>query len=119
MKHVFLGVVLAAASAFVFLSPAQPASASTSISITASNFKFTPGTITVHRNQPVTLRLSSAGGVHGIAMPELGIKNVMIQPGKVATVTFTPKKAGTYQVHCTVFCGAGHANMILTIKVVG
>ena len=121
MKHAFLGVALAAVSAFVFLPP-QPALANSTVNstvnITASNWKFTPGTIIVHRNMPVTLRLTSAGGVHGIAMPDLGIGNVTILPGKFATVTFTPKKNGAYKVHCTVYCGAGHVNMILTIKVV-
>jgi cytochrome c oxidase subunit 2 len=98
--------------------PAPAQATATTINLVASNWKFTPGTITVHVNQATTLRLTSAAGVHGIASPQLGIANTMIQPGKFTTVTFTPKKKGTYVVHCSVFCGAGHANMTLTIKVV-
>jgi len=37
--------------------------------------------------------------------------------GKTVEVTFTPKKAGTYVLHCMVFCGSGHADMALTIEV--
>lgn len=41
----------------------------------------------------------------------------VITPGAFKTVTVTPKKAGTYVLHCAVICGAGHANMILTVNV--
>ena len=99
-------------------SVAAPAAAHPSIDIVASNWKFTPGTITAHLNEPTTLRLTSSGGVHGIQSDELGIPDTTIMPGKFVTVTFTPKKLGTYQVHCAVFCGAGHADMVLVVKVV-
>jgi cytochrome c oxidase subunit 2 len=85
--------------------------------IVASNWKFTPDTITVPVNEPTTLRLTSSEGVHGLKSEELGIADTMIMPDKFVTVTFTPKKAGTYVVHCSQVCGAGHPNMTLTIKV--
>ncbi|HEX5275477.1 MAG TPA: cupredoxin domain-containing protein [Candidatus Rubrimentiphilum sp.] len=111
--------VAAVAFTIVFASAPAPApAASTTINLVASNWKFTPGTIIVHVHQATTLRLTSASGVHGIASPELGIANTVIQPGKFATVTFTPKKKGTYVIHCSVFCGPGHANMKFIIHVV-
>jgi len=88
-----------------------------SIDIVASNWKFTPVTITVELGKPTTLRLTSSQGVHGIASKELGIPDTTIMPKKFVTVTFTPSKAGTYVVHCAVICGAGHPNMALTVKV--
>lgn len=94
-----------------------PGSAHPSIDIVASNWKFTPNSITVPLGEPTTLRLTSSGGVHGIKSDELGIPDTMILPNKFVTVTFTPHKAGTYVVHCSVVCGAGHPNMTLTIKV--
>lgn len=97
---------------------ALPAQANQQVNLVASNWKFTPRTITVHMNQPVTLKLTSSQGVHGIYSSDLGIPNTVISPGKTETVTFTPKKKGTYVVHCTVFCGAGHVNMTFTVKVV-
>jgi cytochrome c oxidase subunit 2 len=39
-------------------------------------------------------------------------------PGHVKSVTFTPKKAGTFVLHCTIPCGPGHGKMTLTVHVV-
>jgi cytochrome c oxidase subunit 2 len=94
-----------------------PSAAHPSIDIVASNWKFTPNTITVPPGEPTTLRLTSSEGVHGFKSDELGIRDTIIMPNKFVTVTFTPGKAGTYIVHCTIICGAGHPNMMLTIKV--
>lgn len=88
-----------------------------SIDVVASNWKFTPDTITIPAGEPTTLRLTSTEGVHGLKSDELSIPDTTIMPNKFVTVTFTPKTAGTYVVHCSVVCGAGHPNMALTIKV--
>ncbi|HET9392462.1 MAG TPA: cupredoxin domain-containing protein [Candidatus Rubrimentiphilum sp.] len=89
-----------------------------SIDVVASNWKFTPDTITVHLNEPTTLRLTSSEGVHGIESADLGIPKTIIPPQRFVTVAFVPKKLGTYKVYCAVICGAGHPNMILIVKVV-
>lgn len=107
-------IVLAAGFA---LAPISPAAAHPSIDIVASNWKFTPAAITVHLNELTTLRLTSSEGVHGIESADLGIPLTTILPGKFVTVTFTPKKLGTYDLHCAIFCGAGHANMVLAVTV--
>jgi cytochrome c oxidase subunit 2 len=88
-----------------------------SIDVVASNWKFTPDSITVPPGEETTLRVTSSEGVHGLKSDELGIADTTIMPNKFITVTFTPKAAGTYVVHCSVVCGAGHPNMALTIKV--
>ena len=88
------------------------------IDVTASRYKFEPETITLHEGQPVTLRLTSKDVAHGIADADLGIPNTVILKGKTSSVTFTPKKLGTFKVHCSVFCGVGHAGMVLTVKVI-
>ncbi len=102
---------------FAFVSPLV-ASSHPSIDVVASNWKFTPDTITVHLNEPTTLRLTSSEGVHGIASTDLGIPKTTIFPNRFVTVAFVPKKLGTYKVYCAIICGAGHANMTLTVKVV-
>lgn len=117
-RTTILTAIAAVAFSLAFAwAPAQAASGTT-VNLVASNWKFTPGTITVHVNKPTTLRFTSSMGVHGVYSSELGIANTMIYPNKFATVTFTPKKKGTYTVHCTVFCGPGHVNMTFTVKVV-
>jgi heme/copper-type cytochrome/quinol oxidase subunit 2 len=100
-----------------FISPLV-ASSHPSIDIVASNWKFTPGTITVHLNEPTTLRLTSSEGVHGIESADLGIPKTTILPNRFVTVAFVPKKLGTYKVFCAIICGAGHATMTLVVKVV-
>lgn len=85
-------------------------------------YRFSPGAITVHAGQKVRLAISNPGmAMHGIAAPALGI-HTMIQPlrdGRPATaqVSFTPTRPGTYSAYCSVYCGSGHARMILRIRV--
>ncbi len=106
-------------AAFVSLIATPFASASTSsIGIVASNWKFTPSTITLHVGQTTTLDLTSSEGVHGLQSDELGIPLQTIAPGSVKNVEVTPKKAGKYVLRCAIMCGAGHPNMTLTVNVV-
>ncbi len=94
------------------------AGAHSGVDIVASNWKFTPDTITLKVGTTQTLRFTSASGVHGIESKDLGIKSTMILPGKFVEVKVTPTKAGTYVAHCAIVCGPGHPNMKLTVKVV-
>ena len=103
--------------ALVFGTPVQRASAHPSIDIAAANWKFTPDTIKLHVGETTTLRLTSTEGVHGIKSDELGIPLTTISPGKFVTVNVTPKKTGTYDLHCEIICGPGHGKMTLTVKV--
>lgn len=111
MTHLLAAAALAAAVA-------ATAPASTPIDISASNWAFTPATITLHAGVPAQLRFTSKEGVHGVASPELGIPKTMLIPGKAVTLTVTPAKTGVYKVPCAVVCGAGHDKMILTVDVV-
>ena len=97
---------------------ASPAFAHPTIDIVATNWHFTPNSITVKAGQPTTLRLTSTSGTHGIASDDLGIPATTISPGKFVEVSFTPRSAGTFAVHCSIFCGAGHGEMVLTVIVV-
>lgn len=87
------------------------------IDVVAANWKFTPAKISIPVSESTTLRLTSSSGVHGIESADLGIPKTTITPGKFELVTFAPKKAGTYVLHCAVVCGPGHADMTLTIEV--
>jgi cytochrome c oxidase subunit 2 len=114
------GSILAAV-AVVFLAAAFaggiPARAHPSIDIAVANWKFTPAKITIPVGEATVLRLTTTSGVHGIKSDDLGIPLTTIPNGKVIDVTFTPKKAGTYVLHCQIVCGPGHADMALTIVV--
>jgi len=87
------------------------------IEVTASKFAFTPGEITVKKNQRVVLVLKSADSAHGLKFSELNL-NVKIDKGGNAEMKFTPDKTGDFVGHCSVFCGSGHGAMTLTLRVV-
>lgn len=108
---------LAALSAVGAIALALPALAHPTVDVVASNWKFIPATVEMHVGETTVLHLTSSGGVHGIQSDDLGIPQTTIPPGKFVDVSVTPKKAGTYQVHCSIVCGAGHGDMVLTIEV--
>ncbi|HEY9086151.1 MAG TPA: cupredoxin domain-containing protein [Candidatus Tyrphobacter sp.] len=112
--RLFLAAIFIASSVIVFQASAA---AHPSIDVVASNWKFTPSTIELHVGQTTTLRLTSSEGVHGLQSAELGIPQTTIMPGSWRTVDVTPTKAGTYVLHCSIVCGAGHPNMTLTVHV--
>jgi cytochrome c oxidase subunit II len=110
MLHGFLAATLLAAAT----ASAAPDAA---VDVVASNWAFSPATITLHAGTPTTVRFTSKEGVHGVASDALGIPATTLLPGKTTTLVVTPKKAGTYTIPCSVVCGAGHENMKLTVNV--
>lgn len=95
-----------------------PAADEPTIKITAKNWAFTPGTITLKLHQKTKLEFVATEGIHGITIPDLGVNDVVNIQSTPTDVEVVPNKTGTFVAHCAVFCGAGHANMVLTIKVV-
>lgn len=121
MRH-RLTALVALFAAFAFAGaaapqPAQTAATVRTVKIVASNWKFAPGRITLKLGVPVKLSFTSTQGVHGVDSSALGLRKTTIIPGKTVVVTITPKRAGTYTLRCDIFCGAGHANMKLTVVV--
>ena len=110
----FISVLLAAVVA-LFSIAAQP---TRSVDVTASTGAFAPTSIQVHVHEATRLHLTSTAGVHGLESTELGIPMTLIRPGEFADVTIDADKPGTYTLHCANFCGAGHAEMTLTVNVV-
>jgi cytochrome c oxidase subunit 2 len=119
--------LLTIASFLVFASPAQAAPAASDtkpaapkkqvIQIVAKKFEYEPSEITVHRGQPVVLKLSTRDRSHGFNLPDLHVRTD-IQPGKVTEVEFTPQKTGEFDFYCDIFCGSGHPDMDGKLKVV-
>jgi cytochrome c oxidase subunit 2 len=107
----YTAIIVLAASA------GAPAS-SEPLNVVASNWTFTtPEKIVLHVGTPTTFRFTSKEGVHGAVSEGLGIPNTVLIPGKPMTVVVTPKKAGVYKIICSVPCGSGHADMVLTVVV--
>lgn len=99
----------AAAAAFLFAAHSAPV-AEQQVSMQAMKFDYLPFEITVKKGIPVALELSTLDRLHGFDAPALGL-HTEIQPGPPTVLRFLPEKAGTYNVHCDIFCGDGHEGM--------
>lgn len=117
----FRAAVLALSVAPFLLSPAVAQNATT-ISVSLTNFKFTPNVITLKSGTTYTLHLTNNGGSgHDFAAPEF-FKNSTMAPaerlklesddsagdidldsGQSEDITLTPNKPGTYKLTCTHF----------------
>ena len=86
------------------------------VRIEASRFEFTPNNIILKRGERVRLRLTGNDVKHGLRIPELGI-DIVIPAGKAADLVLAPAKTGTFVGKCSVFCGADHKAMALTVEV--
>ena len=86
------------------------------VEITAKRFAFSPNTITLKKDQTVTLRLHSEDVTHGFFLRPLGLDEE-IPAGQSTDVTITPHAAGTFTTICDHFCGANHGSMNMTIVV--
>jgi heme/copper-type cytochrome/quinol oxidase subunit 2 len=113
-----LSLVLTLALAGVLSARPAVSSADSSVDIVVKNWSFTPASIEVHVGKPAVLRFTDSEGVHGVEAADLGIPKTTIVPGKITEVSFTPKTAGSFPVHCAIVCGEGHDKMILTVNVV-
>jgi heme/copper-type cytochrome/quinol oxidase subunit 2 len=115
---VLVGALFAASATAVPAAAAKPRAALPIVNIVATaDQKFAPDHIVLHVSKRQTLRFTSTGGAHGIASEALGIPSTMIVPDRPVSISVTPKKAGTYKVPCAIVCGAGHADMALTVEV--
>lgn len=105
-----------AASAPTTASPAATTKAATGgqqVVLKATNFQFDKTEYHVKKGESVTITLDNSQGVHGAAIKEF---NINLNNGN-KTVTFTPDKAGSFPINCSVMCGTGHATMKTTLIV--
>ncbi len=86
------------------------------INMTAKDWAFDPGTITVHKGDTVKLHITSLDVTHGFALPDYGI-NEQIVPGQTTDITFVADHSGTFGFRCSVMCGEGHRQMTGTLVV--
>lgn len=89
---------------------ASGAMAPRSITITSDNWSFSPAVIMVKKGERVNLSVKGVGGVHGYAVPGLGI-NETVMPDQTVLIEIPTDKAGSFDVLCSIPCGAGHKDM--------
>ena len=89
------------------------AKASSSASVTISDFEFTPASVTVNEGDTVTwTNMDEAPHTVTVSSGPVKFASPTLQKGQSFTYTF--KKAGTYSYYCAV-----HPDMKATVKVTG
>ncbi len=82
----------------------------------ARQFEFEPNIIRVKKGDLVRIEITSEDVVHGFALPAFGI-NVPVRPEQTTVVEFVADKTGNFEFYCSIYCGAGHAQMRGTLIV--
>ena len=124
MTRVLLGLVAA-----LFL--VTGANAQTAITVSMTNYAFTPNVLTLKAGETYRIHFSNDSGkghdftareffqVSTVAQPDKGKledgEEVELDDGQSVDITLTPNKPGTYPVSCTHFM---HAMMGMTGKIV-
>ena len=79
--------------------------------ITASRFKFDPSLLEVAEGDEVRLVLRSADGLHGFEIKDLKVKVKIPKGGGPVSASFVARRAGTFEIACSEYCGLGHRGM--------
>jgi len=75
--------------------------------INASNFEFDLKEITVNKGDTVKITLKNAEGLHAVM-----INGYKKEVKADQTITFVADKTGEFDFLCSIFCGAGHGDMV-------
>lgn len=86
---------------------ASEAAEGPTLKFVATNYQFDKAEYTVKAGEKVKVSLQNKEGLHALEIVGLNVK--LDNNTKTADVTFD--KPGTYEVHCALPCGPGHADM--------
>ncbi|BBI34887.1 cupredoxin domain-containing protein [Cohnella abietis] len=78
------------------------------LKITASNFEFDKKEYRVKAGTNYKVKFANKLGNHGLEIVGLGVE--LSKDAPELEVTFD--KPGTYDLHCSIMCGQGHADMV-------
>jgi len=79
--------------------------------IEAFRYEFNPNTIRVNEGDHIRLVFTSLDVVHGVSIPEYGIKTPPFNEGETQVLDFIADKTGEFPFRCNVMCGSGHSHM--------
>jgi cytochrome c oxidase subunit II len=85
--------------------------------IHAQRYQFDPSEISLVQGKKVKLIFISDDVAHGIVVDELGI-STLFSKTHPAVIMITPATLGTFRGQCSRYCGSGHNQMQLTIRVI-
>ncbi|MFB9327316.1 cytochrome C oxidase subunit II [Paenibacillus aurantiacus] len=72
-----------------------------------ADFTFDQKEYKVKKGDKVILKLVNKSGIHGLAIPDLGVD----LQGDTMEKEITVDQAGKFEIHCSVMCGTGHTDM--------
>lgn len=61
-------------------------------------------------DEPVRIVLATEDVIHSFYVPAFRVKQDAV-PGRYTALTVTPTRVGTYELHCSEYCGTDHARM--------
>jgi plastocyanin len=70
--------------------------------VTGSNFKFNPATMTVKQGDTVRVTFINSGGTHDWRIDEFNAGTKVIQGGQQETIQFVADKKGSFEYYCSV-----------------
>jgi uncharacterized cupredoxin-like copper-binding protein len=139
MQSTYLLFLVAAVALAACAAPAQP---STAVTISETEFAFSPGSLTVPVGEPVTITFENAGAQeHDFVIEQIAVADVVkdeaaddsghdmsgmemdydlhvaTTPGGTSTLIFTATELGTYDFYCAVK-GHKEAGMVGKLVVV-
>lgn len=93
-----------------------PGAEPVSIVIEAGAFAFSPARLEVAEGDTVSLTLRSTDYVHGLHLEGYDLE-LVADPGRPASLTFTADRPGTFRFRCSVPCGSLHPFMTGRLQV--
>ena len=81
------------------------------IEVVASRFAFTPDRIEVAEGERIRLVVTSADGVHGVAIKKFRVEKAVPRGGEPITIDFLASSPGEFPILCSEYCGKGHEEM--------
>lgn len=81
------------------------------IEVVARRFAFEPARIEVTEGERIRLVVTSADGVHGVAIKKFRVEKSVPRGGAPITIDFVASAAGEFPLLCSEYCGNGHEDM--------
>lgn len=81
------------------------------IEVVASRFAFEPARIDAAEGEHIRLVVTSADGVHGVAIKKFRVEKTVPRGGTPVTIDFIASAAGEFPLLCSEYCGNGHEDM--------
>jgi plastocyanin len=73
-----------------------------SFTVSGSNYKFSPSTLSVNKGDKVRITFQNSGGTHDWNLDEFNAHTKILSGGQSEVVEFTADKTGSFEYYCSV-----------------